>query len=61
MKDPKIWNIIGWVAFVLTIITVVIYFFVDESYVEAPTWLIASIASWFYRDYLSKEKQNESQ
>ncbi len=55
MKDQKLWNVFGWISFVLFIITLVIYFFIDEAYVESPTWLVATVACWFYRDYLEKE------
>lgn len=64
MKDPKVWNVIGWVCFVLACLTTAIYFFVDDNYVESPTWLIASVASWFYGDHLLKandQKASEAQ
>jgi hypothetical protein len=60
MKDKKLWNVMGWISFVFFIITVVIYFFVDENYVESPTWLVAAVACWFYRDYLEKEQNSTS-
>ena len=59
MKNPQIWNVIAWISFVLAVITTVIYFFVDDSYTESPTWIIASIAAWFYSDYLEKNDSNK--
>lgn len=60
MKDPKVWDIIAWVSFILAIITMIIYFFVDDNYVESPTWLIAAIASWYYSDHLEKADSNKA-
>lgn len=54
MKNIKAWNVIAWISFVMAGISTVIYFFVDENYIEAPSWLIASVASWFYCDHLAK-------
>jgi hypothetical protein len=41
-------------------ITVVYYFFIDETVIESPTWLIAAVACWYYRDYLEKEEKNKA-
>lgn len=58
-RNPKMWNILGWISFVSSIFTVIQYFFVDENYVEAPMWLVASILCWFYRDSIEKENRTE--
>ena len=60
MKDPKVWDIIAWVSFILAIITMIIYFFVDDNYSESPTWLIAAIVSWYYSDHLEKADSNKA-
>jgi len=52
MKDSKTWDVIAWVCFVLACFTTVVYLFIDENYVESPTWLIASVVCWFYSDHL---------
>lgn len=59
MKDWKVWNVIAWISFVLAIITTVIYFFVDDSYTESPSWIIASILAWYYSEHL-QNKANDS-
>lgn len=56
VEDSKFWNVIGWIAFVLSVITIFVYFFVNANYTEAPTWLIAAVACWFYKDYLNEHK-----
>lgn len=58
MKDKNLWNVMGWISFITFIITLVIYFFVNDDYVESPTWLIAAVACWFYRDFLNKKEIN---
>ncbi|WP_105172352.1 hypothetical protein [Pseudoalteromonas sp. T1lg24] len=59
MKDPKIWDVIAWVSFILGIITTLIYFFVDEGYTESPTWILVSIAAWYYSDHLEDKKSEK--
>jgi hypothetical protein len=39
---------------------IVYYFFIDETVIESPTWLIAAVACWYYRDYLEKEEKNKA-
>jgi len=58
MRDLNFWNVLGWISFVASIGTLFIYIFVDENYIESPTWLVAAVACWFYRDYL-EEKQSK--
>lgn len=56
VQDSKFWNVVGWISFASAVFTLFIYFFIDDYYTEAPTWLIAAIASWFYKDYLNDHK-----
>ncbi|MBM3456170.1 MAG: hypothetical protein FJX80_13685 [Bacteroidetes bacterium] len=57
--DKRFWNVLGWISLVLFFITAVYYLFVDANLFESPIWLIATVACWFYRDYLDKEEKNK--
>lgn len=60
MIDKRFWNVLGWISLVFFFITVVYYFFIDETVNESPTWLIAAVACWYYRDHLEKEEKNKA-
>lgn len=58
--DKRFWNVLGWISLIFFFITGFYYFFVDETVIESPTWLIATVACWYYRDYLEKEEKNKA-